>query len=199
MAGDKHSISPHRNPVNQETESISLQHCCSEMRHDKMVSSETTVGPDHRTRPRDPHLLECAERNKIGSPIHTGYFLIGEANTLIFIVDGGNTVNSFVMGPLEHGRATWQHDTDVQIHADVNGTLHVKEVSWTLLASLLLKLGWTSTFTQQKRSAPSTVMFPSGEVVLDLYRGWSQRRQHLRHVLEDPSEHGRGLRWLLCC
>ena len=103
MAGDKHSISPHRNSVNQETESISLQHCCCEMRQVKMVSSETTVGPDHRTRPRDPHLLECAEKNKIGSPIHTGYFHIGEENTLILIVDGCNTVNSFVMDPLEHG------------------------------------------------------------------------------------------------
>ena len=46
---------------------------------------------------RDPHLLECAERNKIDHPIHTLYFHIGEANTLIFIVDGGNTVNSCVM------------------------------------------------------------------------------------------------------
>ena len=29
------------------------------------------------------------------------------------------------------------------------------------------------------------------ENVLDLNRGWSQRRQLLRHVLEDPLEHGR--------
>ena len=34
-------------------------------------------------------------------------------------------------------------------------------------------------------------MFPSGEVVLDLYRGWSQRRQLLRHVLKGPLEHDR--------
>ena len=28
-------------------------------------------------------------------------------------------------------------------------------------------------------------------LVLDLYRGWSQRRQFLRHVVKDPLEHGR--------
>ena len=29
------------------------------------------------------------------------------------------------------------------------------------------------------------------EVVLDLHRGWSHRRQLLRHVLKNPLEHGR--------
>ena len=75
---------------------------------------------------RNPRLLECAKRKKIDPLIHTGYFHTGEANTLIFIVDGGKTVNSFVMcskDPLEHGRATWQHDMNVQILADVNVTL----------------------------------------------------------------------------
>ena len=38
------------------------------------------------------------------------------------------------------------------------------------------------------------MMFPSGAVVLDLHRGWSQGRQILRHVLEDPLEHGRSTR-----
>ena len=65
-----------------------------------------------------------------------------------------------------------------------------KEVSWNPLASLPVELDWTSTFTQRKRSAPSMMMFP-WEVVLDLYHGWSQRRQLLCHVLKDPSEHGR--------
>ena len=39
----------------------------------------------------------------------------------------------------------------------------MKEVSWTPLASLPVKLGWKNTFTQRKRSAPSMMMFPSGE------------------------------------
>ena len=72
------------------------------MRHVNMVSSEALPMDNGRARfivlaLRDPHLLECAERNKIDPQIHTGYFHTGEANTLIFIVDGSNTVNSFVM------------------------------------------------------------------------------------------------------
>ena len=55
------------------------------------------VGPDHRTRLRSPHLLECAKTKKVDPPIHSGYFYTGGATTLIFIVDGGNTFNSFVM------------------------------------------------------------------------------------------------------
>ena len=118
-----------------------------------MVSSKTTVGPDHRTRPRDPHLLECAEKNKIGSPIHTGYFHIGEANTLIFIVDGGNTVSSFVMDPLEHGRATGQHDRNVQIQADVKVTLHdVVERSVADSASTFANDTWLEKTVEQRRN-----------------------------------------------
>ena len=67
-----------------------------------MVSSDPLPIDDGRARffvlaLRDPHLLECVKRNKIDPPIHTGYFYTGEENTLIFIVDGGNTVNYFVM------------------------------------------------------------------------------------------------------
>ena len=46
---------------------------------------------------------------------------------MAFIVDGGNTVNSFVMlqkTSLENGRTTWQHGRNVRIYADVNVTLH---------------------------------------------------------------------------
>ena len=46
---------------------------------------------------------------------------------MAFIVDGGSTVNSFVMllkTSLEHGRTTWQHGRNVRIYADVNVTLH---------------------------------------------------------------------------
>ena len=50
MDGDKLSISPRRNPVNLETGSISMQHCCSEVRHVKMVSSEALPVDDGRAR-----------------------------------------------------------------------------------------------------------------------------------------------------
>ena len=38
----------------------------------------------------------------------------------------------------------------------------MKEVSWTLLDSLLMKLGWKNTFTQLKRLTPTVMKFPSG-------------------------------------
>ena len=62
-------------------------------------------------------------------------------------MDGGNTVNSFVMllkTPLEHGRTTWQHGRNVQNHADVNVTLHGrsgKKKTCIPLASLPMPLG----------------------------------------------------------
>ena len=46
---------------------------------------------------RDPHLLECAERNKIDPPVDTECFLSGGATTKIFIVGGDNAVGSFVI------------------------------------------------------------------------------------------------------
>ena len=50
---------------------------------------------------------------------------------------------------------------NVQIHADVNVTLHdVVEVSWTPLASMPMKLAG-KTVVQRKRSAPTVTMFPS--------------------------------------
>ena len=60
-----------------------------------------------------------------------------------------------------------------------------KEVTWNPPASLPMELGWTSNFTQRERSAPDVSVW---EVVLDLYRGWSQRRQLLRHEHQDPLE-----------
>ena len=92
------------------------------MRHVNTVSSEARPMDDGRVRftilaLRDPHLLECAERNKID---HTGYFHTGEANTLICIVDGGNTVNSFVMCSKIHWNMVvppGNHDMNVQILA----------------------------------------------------------------------------------
>ena len=38
----------------------------------------------------------------------------------------------------------------------------MKEVSWTPLASSLVKLGWQNTFTQWKRLMPTVMTFPSG-------------------------------------
>ena len=50
MAEDKLSTLPHRNPENPETESISIQHCCSEIQHVNMVSSEALPMEDGRAR-----------------------------------------------------------------------------------------------------------------------------------------------------
>ena len=55
------------------------------------------------------------------------------------------------------------------------------------LASLRMKLGWKNTFVQRKRSAPTVLMFPSGR----MYREWRQRRQYVRHALNNLSGHGR--------
>ena len=54
------------------------------------------VWPDNGTRPRDPHLQECAERNKVDlqSKLST---LQRWSNHLDLIVDGDNTVKSFLM------------------------------------------------------------------------------------------------------
>ena len=54
-------------------------------------------GAIHRTRPRSPNLLKRLKKDKIDPRIHTGYFHTCEANTLVFIVDGGNAVSYFVM------------------------------------------------------------------------------------------------------
>ena len=56
-------------------------------------------------------------------------------------------MNFFVMRSpklLEHGGATWQHDIAVQIHAEVNVTLHdvLGSIVVDSLASLTETLGW---------------------------------------------------------
>jgi len=98
------------------------------------------------------------------SPIHTECFHPGGANTLTFTVDGGNTFNSFVMDPLEHGRATWRHDMDVQIHADVNVTLQdLVERSVVDSAGFFANDIWLDNWTNSRATdaAPTVMMFPS--------------------------------------
>ena len=51
------------------------------------------------------------------------------------------------------------------------------------LASLPMTLGWKNTCAQRKRSV--------WELVLDVQRGWGQRRQFVRHALNNLSGHGR--------
>ena len=53
-------------------------------------------GRTHRTRPSKSTSVENTEKDKTDPPIHTGYFHTGEANTSIFIVDRGNSVNYLV-------------------------------------------------------------------------------------------------------
>ena len=61
-----------------------------------------------------------------------------------------------------------------------------KEVSWNPLASETW-LAKTPHNGNVRRNDDVTVW----ELVLDLHRGWSQRRLFLPHVLKDPLEHGR--------
>ena len=75
---------------------------------------------------------------------------------------------------LEHGGATWQHDRNGRIHADVNVTLHdVVERSVVDSAGLLpMTFGW-KTLSQQKLSVPTVMFFPSESMwvcfLLELY------------------------------
>ena len=63
----------------------------------RLTSYGRWSGQIHRTRPlRSTSAGLCLEEQD-NPPIHTGYFYTGNANTLIFIVDVGNTVNSFVI------------------------------------------------------------------------------------------------------
>ena len=66
-----------------------------------------------------------------------------------------------------------------------------KVVSWNPLASLPVEHGWKSTFYATETFGAINDDVSVWDVVLDLYRGWRQRRQLLRHVLKDPLEHGR--------
>ena len=54
-------------------------------------------GADSSNSPFEVTSVEKTEKDKIDHTIHTGYFHTGEANTLIFIVEGGNAVSYFVM------------------------------------------------------------------------------------------------------
>ena len=59
-----------------------------------------------RTRPSKSTSVEKTGKDKTDSPIHTGYFHTGEANTLIFIVGRRQFLCHALKNPLKHGRAT---------------------------------------------------------------------------------------------
>merc|ERR1711862_887947 len=68
--------------------------CCFPQKHFLC----TIVGPDSSYSPLEIHICwNVLNDDKIEPPIHTEYFLSGGATTLIFIVEGANAVNSFVM------------------------------------------------------------------------------------------------------
>ena len=79
----------------------------------------------HRTRPSRSTFAEEKEKDKIDPPIHTGYFHTGEENTLNFIVDGGNVVNSLVMRSRIHKTKSCHLTTrhGVQILPEINVAL----------------------------------------------------------------------------
>ena len=71
----------------------------SEGRHDQTVDTR-----EYRTHPSRSTSAENLEEHKIAPPIHTKHVHIDRATILIFVVNGNNAVNSFVMRS-EHGRA----------------------------------------------------------------------------------------------
>merc|ERR1739849_22466 len=58
----------------------------------------TIVGPDSSYSPLEIHICwNVLREDRMEPPIHTEYLRSGGATTLIFMVDGANAVNSFVM------------------------------------------------------------------------------------------------------
>merc|ERR1712147_475711 len=58
----------------------------------------TIVGPLSSYSPLEIHICwKVLSEERMDPPIHTEYLRSGGATTLIFIVDGANAVNSFVM------------------------------------------------------------------------------------------------------
>ena len=65
-----------------------------------------------------------------------------------------------------------------------------EEMSWTPLVSSPMTLGWKNTRATETFSTDSADV-SVWELVLDLHRGWGQRRQFVRHALNNLSGHDR--------
>eukprot|EP00971_Amphidinium_carterae_P001596 32016-Amphidinium_carterae.1 len=128
----------------------------------------TMVGPDSSYSPLEIHICwKVLKEDKMEPPIHTEYLRSGGATTLIFIVDGAKAVSSFViLSPMPGNIVVPPDKTTLAYKSLRMSTSHFmidwKVVSWMPLASLPMKLGLKSTSGQRKRSAPTVMMFPSG-------------------------------------
>merc|ERR1712003_410530 len=107
----------------------------------------TIVGPDSSYSPFVIHICwKVLNEDKIEPPIQTEYLRSGGATTLIFMVEGANAVNSFVMrSPMPANMVVPPESTTLEYKSLRISTSHFmmdwKVVSWTPLASLPTKLG----------------------------------------------------------
>ena len=93
----------------------------------------------------------CKKKNKIDPPIRTEYCLSGGATTLIFVVGGSNSVGFFVMRAPISGNMTGTYEFTRM--STSHFMMFWKEVSWTPLALMPMKLAGKKTLVQWKRSA----------------------------------------------
>merc|ERR1719440_1377889 len=118
------------------------------------------VGPDSSYSLLDIHICwNVLSDERIDPPIHTEYLRSGGATTLIFIVEGANAVNSFVIrSPMPGNMVVPPDSTTLAYKSFRMSTSHFmmvwNAVSCTPLASLPMKLGWKSTSGHRKRSFP---------------------------------------------
>jgi len=109
-----------------------MQHCCSEMRDVTMVSPETLPTDDGRARSIvlafEIHICWKVLKKKQDRPSDPHRVLSVWWSNHLDHRRGWRQLRRFlchaVTNLLEHGGATWQHDRNVRIHANVNATLH---------------------------------------------------------------------------
>ena len=111
--------------------------------------------PREKKRGKKTNTMGVLREDRVDPPIHTEYFHSGGATTMNFIVNGTKAVNSFIMrSTIPWNMVVPPDDTTLACNSLRMHTSHFmlrwKEVSWSQLASLLVKLGWKNTFTQWK-------------------------------------------------
>ena len=130
----------------KKTESISIQHCCSEMRHVKKHFLRAMVGQDPSYAPFEIHTCRNVPReDQIDPKIDTECFL-WRSNHHDLHRGCGHAVNSFVM----RSTILWNmfvppESTTLAYKFSRMSASHFGEVSWIPLASLLVKFALNST------------------------------------------------------
>merc|ERR1712113_955925 len=106
---------------------MSIQHMSRRSHCDQKHLRCTIVGPDSSYSPLEIHICwNVLNEDKIDPPIQTEYLRSGGATTLIFIVEGANAVNSFVIrSPIPANIVVPPDSTNcIQIFPDVHVALH---------------------------------------------------------------------------